>query len=88
GKHGSLQATAGLGWRHAFGDVDASRNLRFATGSAYTVVGTPLAKNAMVAELGIDWAASAASRISLSYTGQIAGRTQDHGVQARASWTF
>jgi len=52
------------------------------------VVGTPLAKNAMVAELGIEWAASAASRISLTYTGQIAGRTQDHGVQARASWAF
>ncbi|NYT66257.1 autotransporter domain-containing protein [Alcaligenaceae bacterium] len=88
GKYGSLQATAGLGWRHAFGDVDASRSLRFATGSAYSVVGTPLAKNAMVAELGVDWVASAASRVNISYVGQIAGGTQDHGVQARASWAF
>ncbi|NYT62114.1 autotransporter domain-containing protein [Alcaligenaceae bacterium] len=88
GKYGSLQATAALGWRHAFGDVDASRDLRFATGSAYSVVGTPLAKNAMVAELGVDWMASATSRVNISYVGQIAGRTQDHGVQARASWVF
>lgn len=88
GKYGSLQATAGLGWRHAFGDVDASRSLRFATGSAYSVVGTPLAKNAMVAELGVDWVANTASRVSISYVGQIAGGTQDHGVQARASWAF
>lgn len=88
GKYGSLQATVGLGWRHAFGDVQASRSLRFATGDSYSVAGAPLAKNAMVAELGIDWATSASSRISVSYTGQIAGRTQDHGVQARASWAF
>ncbi len=85
---GTLQATAGLGWRHALGQVDSSRQLRLATGDVYRVSGVALAKNALVTELGIEWSSSTRSRISLNYAGQMAGSTRDHGVQARASWVF
>lgn len=83
-----MELTGGLGWRHAFGDRAPTANLQFASGNAYTVSGAPLARNALVAELGISLQASGTSRFSLSYAGQFAGATQDHGVQARAMWAF
>jgi subtilase-type serine protease len=83
-----MLATAGLGWRHAFGDVAPQSSMRFASGNPYTVTGAPLARNAMVAELGISAAVGQRARLSVSYAGQIAGSTRDHGVQARASWSF
>lgn len=85
---GSLQAVAGMGWRYALSGDKASRELRLETGDAYRVQGTPLAKNALVTELGVEWSRSARSRISLNYTGQMAGSTRDHGVQLRANWVF
>lgn len=85
---GNLQAVVGLGWRHALSGSKVSRELSLATGDAYRANGTPLAKNALVTELGVEWSSSTRSRIRLNYTGQVAGRTRDHGIQARASWAF
>lgn len=83
-----LAAMAGLGWRHAMGGNAPVSELRFASGPGFGVAGAPLARNALVAEAGIEWAATPGGRLSLVYTGQIAGSTQDHGIQARASWRF
>lgn len=84
----AMQATGGVGWRHAFGNRAPTATLQFSSGSAYTVSGAPLARDALVAELGISLRASRNSSVSLSYAGQFAGGTQDHGVQARAMWAF
>lgn len=88
GRSGALQATAGLGWRHAMGDIRPTRDLQFATGPTYQIVGVPVARNAMVADLGVEWSTSARSRVSITYSGQIAGRTQDHGLHASVRWVF
>src|SRR3546814_17338027 len=46
--------TAGLGWRHAAGDVDATRSMSFiqGAGDAFSIAGAPIAKNAAVVDLG------------------------------------
>jgi len=52
-----LSARARLGWRHTFGNRDATSLVRFASGSqAWTVRGTPYSKNAAAASVDLDWA--------------------------------
>ena len=79
---------AGLGWRHLIGKKAPSSDLSFSTGPNFSIQGAPLARNALMAELGAELSNSKNSRFSLLYTGQIAGKTNDHGVQLRASWAF
>jgi len=88
GKNGRLKLEVGLGWRHAFGDVTPVRQLRFASGNPFEVVGVPLARNALVTDMSLDWAAGRYTRIGLSYAGQWAGGNRDHGVQASLRWAF
>ncbi|NGM86656.1 autotransporter domain-containing protein [Parapusillimonas sp. SGNA-6] len=88
GRHGVIRAQGGLGWRHAFGDVKPSRDLRFTSGEAFRVQGAPLARDAMLLELGVDWATSERSNLSFTYTAELGGGSNDQGVQARLAWRF
>lgn len=83
-----VAATAGLGWRHLIGKNAPGSELRFASGPGFSISGAPMARDALLAEAGIELTTSRNSRLSLLYTGQFAGDTRDHGVQARASWQF
>lgn len=71
-----------MGWRHAFGDVAPSAVLAFAGGDSFTVYGTPIARDALLVEAGLDVAISVNANLGLSYTGQIANSAQEHGVNA------
>lgn len=84
----TLSVSAGAGWRHALNRVEPSRKLRFSTGESFRVTGASVAKNALVAEFGLQWLSTKRSKVSLHYAGQMAGNTRDHGIQARASWAF
>lgn len=72
----------GLGWRHAFGDVNPSSIVAFAGSDSFAVYGTPIARNALLLEAGFDVAISPKASLGLSYTGQIANSAQEHGVNA------
>ena len=79
---------AGLGWRHLMGKTEPYSDLRFSTGQDFSIQGAPMARNALMAELGVELVNNNNSRLGLLYVGQLAGRTKDHGVQLRASWAF
>ncbi|HUH60984.1 MAG TPA: S8 family serine peptidase [Candidimonas sp.] len=83
-----IQVNAGLGWRYALGDVKPERDLRFATGRSYTIGGAPLARNALIVEAELEWAAGKFSHIGLGYSGQVAGPTHDHSMRANLRWAF
>ena len=87
-KEGQLSATAGLGWRHLIGKTTPASDMRFTTGPSFSISGAPMARNALLTEAGLEWASSRNSRLSLVYSGQLAGGTREHGIQARASWVF
>ncbi|MEN2747179.1 autotransporter domain-containing protein [Sphingomonas sp. T9W2] len=72
-----------LAYRHAYGDVNPSAVVRFAEADqSFTVVGAPIAQDALVAQGGIDWRVSSATTLSLAYNGQLGSqRTQDHGLK-------
>ncbi|HBT33404.1 MAG TPA: hypothetical protein DEB15_11545 [Pusillimonas sp.] len=84
----SMLLTANIGWRRAWGDLTPEARLRFASGPAYDVSGATLSRDALVAELGIEVAASSNSVVSFGYAGQFGGGSQDHGLQARLAWQF
>jgi fibronectin-binding autotransporter adhesin len=78
-----------LGWRHAFGDVEPEMLLAFAGGaSAFTVAGAPIDRDALVAEAGLDWQASAALSLGIFYSGQIGERAQEHALKGNLVWRF
>ncbi|WP_414475990.1 autotransporter domain-containing protein [Microvirga sp. M2] len=78
-----------LGWQHAYGDVRPESLLAFAGGtSVFTVAGVPVDWDALVAEAGLNWQASDALSLGVSYSGQIGEHAQEHSVKGNLVWKF
>jgi subtilase-type serine protease len=88
GDNSRLTARGMLGWRHAFGDVSPETELTFASGSAFSVEGSPLARDAFIVEAGIDYSLTKAITLGVSYSGQISSAVQAHGVRGDLVWRF
>jgi fibronectin-binding autotransporter adhesin len=78
----------GLGWRHAFGDVDPKTAFAFADSTPFTIAGLPIARNAALAEAGLDIALGANMMLGASYTAQLAQDAQDHAFKANLAVRF
>ncbi|WP_206750837.1 autotransporter outer membrane beta-barrel domain-containing protein [Pollutimonas thiosulfatoxidans] len=78
---GANQASlyAGLGWRHASGDVEAERRMNFVQGNSvgFKVAGAPIAKNAAVVDLGAEMAVGKNAAMGLGYSGQFGNGNTD-----------
>ncbi|MGX1786919.1 autotransporter domain-containing protein [Bosea sp. NPDC055332] len=83
-----LTLRGGLGWRHAFGDVDPKLTLAFAEGNRFTIGGLPIARDAALVEAGLDLALGAGVTLGASYTGQLAESAQDHAFKANLAVRF
>ncbi|KFC64784.1 putative Outer membrane autotransporter barrel domain protein [Bosea sp. LC85] len=83
-----LTLRGGLAWRHAFGEVTPTATLAFTGGSAFTVAGVPIARDAAVVEAGLDLAISKSAALSLAYTGQLAKDAQDHSFKGMLAVRF
>ncbi|WP_205790266.1 autotransporter outer membrane beta-barrel domain-containing protein [Microvirga makkahensis] len=78
-----------LGWRRAYGDINPAALMAFSGGaSSFTVAGTPVDRDALVAEAGLDWQAGRDISLGISYEGQIGSRAQDHTVKGSFVWRF
>jgi outer membrane autotransporter protein len=78
-----------VGWRKVYGDVNPAALLAFAGGaSVFTVSGTPIDRNALVAEAGLDWWATRDISLGMAYSGQIGSRAQDHALKGNFNWRF
>ncbi len=88
GDNSRLTARGMLGWRHAFGDVSPETELTFTRGSAFSVEGSPLARDAFIVEAGIDYSLTKAVTLGVSYSGQISSAVQAHGVRGDLVWRF
>ena len=78
-----------LGWRNTNGDFQPNLVEDFeSTGKAFTVYGTPLAANALVASGGIGFAMGTYLKFDLAYIGQFADRKTDNSVKATLAVSF
>ena len=85
---GWLQLRAGLGYRHASGDLTSPTQAAGAGAPSFAVAGATLARNATVAEAGIGAWVSPRALVEFGYTGQFADEARDHGATARISVQF
>lgn len=70
-----LVARGFMGWRHAFGDVVPRALVAFQGGGMpFSVAGTPIDRNAAVAEVGVQYRASTAVTLGVSYSAQVGSR--------------
>jgi outer membrane autotransporter protein len=95
GAHGSyilpagLTAQATLGWRYAFGDVTPLSTLAFEQGgSAFALAGSPIARNALVTELGVNYAIGPTATIGIAYSGQYGGGANENSGKATFTLRF
>ena len=69
--------------------VPAPARLAFqGSGVAFTIVGVPIARDALLAEAGLDLAIGRNATIGFAYVGQVAGNARDHAARGRFSWRF
>ncbi|MCW6507581.1 autotransporter outer membrane beta-barrel domain-containing protein [Lichenifustis flavocetrariae] len=84
-----LVARLFLGWQHTYGDINPAATLAFASGGvAFNSYGAPIDRNAVVGEVGLDWRASTALSLGLTYSGQAGERTTDNAVKGRVEYRF
>ena len=83
-----VTAYALAGYRRAFGDVVPTALLAFNTGPSFLTAGIPIARDAFVANAGLDLRVSARATIGLAYTGQIGDRVEDHAVKGNFTYRW
>lgn len=77
-----------IGWRHAYGDITPESTQAFIGGSAFTVQGAPIAKDAALLEAGFDVAITETSTFGVSYVGQFGNGTTQNGFNASFNVKF
>ena len=85
-----LVPRASLAWQHAFNNVtpDARARVPDRAGVPFAIAGVPIARDALLAEAGLDLAIGRNATLGVSYTGQIARNVQDHAAKGKFSWRF
>ncbi len=77
-----------VGWRHAFGDATPTSDHAFATGDAFTVAGTPIARDVAVFEAGLSVSLSKTATFGVSYAGQAGGGDWEQQIKGRFDVRF
>lgn len=86
---GTLTARGMLGWRHALGDITPVAALAFQSGgAAFALAGSPIARDALVTEAGLDLAVTPNASLGISWTGQFAQQSHDNAVKGNFRWSF
>jgi len=86
---GGLQAYAGVGYQHAWGDTVPERRQRFVAGADnFSVYGLPVASNAGVLDLGLRFPLGHAVTVDLGYHGQFASDARDQSARLTVNIAF
>jgi len=84
-----LVPRAAIAWQHAFDDVTPAAALAFqSTGAAFAISGVPIARDAALAEAGVDLRLSPRAKLSVAYSGQLAEHAQTHSVKGGFTWNY
>jgi outer membrane autotransporter protein len=76
-------------WQHAFDGIAPSAALAFQnTAAGFSISGVPIARDAALVETALDLRVNPHAKLGLSYSGELAGRLQDHSVKGNFTWNF
>ena len=85
---GMISLHGSFGWRHAFGDIVPESVNAFQGGTAFTVFGTPIAKDTAIVEAGLELLVSPGATLGLGYTGDFADDARTQSGKARIGIEF
>lgn len=78
-----------LGWKSALSGDDAETRVGFLNGGdGFSLRGAPIAKNAFVADVGLDIALGSSARVGVAYAGQLSSEVTDHALRANLHITL
>jgi fibronectin-binding autotransporter adhesin len=79
-----------LGWRHLYGGVTPASALAFASAPnvPFSILGAPIARDALMIEAGFDWRVSKTATLGVYYSGALAARDFDNAIKARFDMAF
>jgi len=83
-----LTLQAGIGWRHAFGEVVPTASVTLAGGTPFSIAGVAIARNAAVVEAGLNVALGLNASLSLTYNGQFSDAATDNSVRGNLAVRF
>ncbi len=87
---GSLTLFGSASWRHVFGDVEPLSRAAFASAPAttFSVRGTPLSEDVASLGGGVEILIAEETTLELSYRGELASDSRDHGLKAKLRIDF
>lgn len=77
-----------VGWQHAFGDTSPTTTSAFASGASFETTGTPLDKDSVIVEAGIDLHLTPRTVLGATYQGQFAPGNALNRVRAELQVRF
>ncbi|QDZ13105.1 autotransporter outer membrane beta-barrel domain-containing protein [Devosia ginsengisoli] len=84
----AAKAHGTLGWQHAFGDTVPTATHALAGGDAFSVAGSPIARDAAMVEAGLDFTLAPNATLGFSYNGRFGGGAYENGARASLSVKF
>lgn len=84
----SLNLQGSFGWEHVIGDLTSPNTMRFSSGNAFKVSGTPMDRDVATIGAGLSLSFTDKASLDLSYDAQLSNSTQTHGLNARFSASF
>lgn len=85
----SLTPRVSAGWKHTYGDVSSSTRQAFVVGgTAFSVEGSALDRNALVMEAGLDVGISARHTLGIGYSGEFGGNSRNQGLIGQWQMSF
>ncbi|MNS01020.1 Extracellular serine protease precursor [compost metagenome] len=79
---------AKAGWQHALGERTVESDLAFADGEAFTIHGAPLAKDAALVDVRLEWRLSERMALGVGYNGTFADQGQAQAARVMFSSQF
>jgi outer membrane autotransporter protein len=80
---------ASFAWQHTLGNLDPAATLAFVSGGQpFTVLGTPLARDSALIDLGVTLDIAQQASLGVAYSGRFASSLSDNAVNGRFDWRF
>ncbi|MCD8553505.1 autotransporter domain-containing protein [Seleniivibrio sp.] len=83
-----LKPNGSVGLKHSFGDRTPETTVALEGADAFTTEGTPIARDTVVFELGVDSSVSARTSVGVAYKGNFAGESTDQSINADLTIRF
>ncbi len=84
----SGELKAGLGWRHAYGDMSQDSTVSFAGSNTFTVSSAPASRDSAVLEAGVSVGVAQDTTVSLNYNGEMSKDSRDNTLSAKLAIKF